>query len=253
MGWLARTYPEDDRPKYIAQTLQAAITVIALIAAGSWYFFDRRTEPHAILDLEVTGVRLDDNHALIEAKIIVENAGHTLLELERWDVRLLGVIPNSLCLADIATLPRDDWPRTIWIPWIAMPPELLVTDEPGEDCRRSAPMPRAWSETPGLYRGTRGFTSHNELRFATLRRFEGQAAHEIEPGEQDMRIFDFVVPCGLEVARISATVEKTRSRWLRWIRRDDREWWWKNRALVSLETICAGEPGTLAVLYGGGG
>ncbi|QLC25886.1 hypothetical protein HFP57_13195 [Parasphingopyxis algicola] len=251
MGWLARTYPEDERPKYIAQTLQAAITVVALIAAGSWYFFDRRTEPHAILDLEVTAVRLDENHALIEAKVIVENAGHTLLELERWDVRLLSVLPNTLCLLDIVALPPEYWPRTLWRPWIYFEP--TATAQYPADCLRSDPVPRFYPQRPGIYQAARGFANQSELRFDRVRRFSGIAEHDIEPGERDIRIFDFVVRCDLEVARISATVQETDGAWQGLFGRNEENLWWKNRVLVSLADVCDGDIGALAVLHAGQG
>ncbi len=195
-----------------AVSLQALITVIAVVVAGYWYLIERRGTAHANVEISAIGVRLNENAVLVQARVEIENSGQILLEPQEWEVRLLSVVPSRSFPLDAAIQDArdhyDQWPERI-------------------------------AGAPAYF--------DNELQWSALRRFNGPAEHEIEPGERDIRIFDMLVPCTVATANLTIALRKPRPQW--WRPAEPPEgWWWKDRLLIGLSGLCAGEAGVVRAL-----
>lgn len=195
-----------------AVSLQALVTVVAVLIAGYWYLIERRGTAHANLEIAAKGVRLSGNLALVEAHVAIRNAGQIVLSPREWDVRLLAVVPgySTPIRAAAADAARD---------FQAWPDQL--------------------EGKPAYFR--------NELQWTSLRRYSGPAEHEVEPGERDVRTFDFVVPCDVKAAKLTVALRKPEPNW--WQSAEaGREWWWKDRLLIGLTGLCDSKAGTVAAL-----
>lgn len=197
-----------------AVSWQGLAAMLIALVAGYWYLVERRGTAHANVEISATGVRLDGNRALIQARIAVENTGQILLKPQTLDVRLLSVIPHrGLPLAAVAQDAMDhidQWPA-----------ELV-----------GAPA----------YAGS-------ELQWNGLRQFRAPAVQEIEPGERDVRVIDMVVPCTVGAAKLTVQLRKPSPEWWQWwLSEPEGGWWWKDRMLISLRALCGSEVGVVRTL-----
>ena len=160
------------------------------------------------MTLSATGAKVARNTVLIQARVEIENNGHIRLAPQRWDLRLLSVVPARglpiEAIAQHAINRFDDWP------------ELIA----------SAPA-----------------YANNELRFSALRHFRGGGDYQVEPGERDARIFDVLVSCDIRTARLTVAVRKPHE----WMEAAERPggWWWRDRMLIGLGELCAERIGTV--------
>jgi hypothetical protein len=217
-----------------AIAIQAAVTAIAIVAAGVWYYFERTGKPHADVAMQVAGAKIEDGLVLIEVQVFTKNLGRRLLKTNDWNVRLQTVTPTSLPVKTIARLPAGDWPEKI---------------------------------------GDQRVYSEQAIEWPTIKMFEGQNRRETEPGEVDAVPFDFIVGCETKVARLVVFVKKEDSFGARikqsWRRafggqagerpadgsnsssnsgRDDDAkpgWWWSRQALVPVQDLCSKPAGSV--------
>lgn len=215
-----------------AESIQAMMTALAILVAGIWYFTERKSAAHADLALDVTGARISDDLVLVQVKVRTRNLGHILLETSDWDVRLQSVVPSYLPIDRIAAS------QEAWIPRIG---DLNIY----------------WD---------------HKIQWHTLREFRGRDRRQIEPGEVDLKTFDFLVRCDTILARVSVALRKPGSgassslwsmfsRW--WLHGSQQgvqgngqgqglsvdaneEWWWEDHALLPIARLCRAPVGSIS-------
>jgi hypothetical protein len=196
-----------------AVSLQALITAAAVILAGGWYLVERRGAAQADIELDVAGARLEGDAVLVEAKVTIHNRGQILLKPAQWDVQLLGLVPaNGL-------------------------PVAAAVEAGGR-------LPEEW---PALIDAQPLYSAEGEARWRGLRRYFERADLEVEPGEKDVKMFDFLIPCTIGAAVVSVRLRKPPPTFM-WEREPEGGRWWRDRGLVGLAALCAGPPGTVAAL-----
>lgn len=196
-----------------AASLQALITAAAVLLAGGWYLVERRGAAQADLELDLAGARLDDEAVLIQAKVTIHNRGQILLKPAQWDVQLLGLVPAG-----------------------GLPVGAAV--------EAGARFPEEW---PSLIGSDAIYSAEGEARWRGLRRYARRADLEVEPGEKDVKLFDFLLPCTVKSAVVSVRLRKPPPTFM-WEREPEEGRWWRDRGLVGLAELCAGRPGTVAAL-----
>ena len=213
---VGRLYRRNEKLDPVIQGVQAILTGFAILLAGSWYLVERKGMSHAELGIKADGVRMPGDVVLVQLRIEIRNVGHTLLRARDWDVRLQAIYPSDLPLAPLAGMQLNHWPSAV-----------------------------------GNYRAY----DKQALQWPTISRFRGQDLHEVEPGEADLKVVDFVVSCKSDkVIRATAALKKLDTRWdwpsvrkrIRFESQD--ELWWKERMLIDLGRLCASPQGTAAEL-----
>jgi hypothetical protein len=152
--------------KTVSDVASNAATIIAIVVGaiwGYWAFLRERTRwPKATLELVISHRELTPERTLLHTKVKVHNAGRGLMKLTRIRIDAYQVRP-------LAEETREDLDRG-----------LLVAN--GEFRANWKLLERAnllWGTAPGL-----------------------DAEPEIEPGENDEFINDFIVPSSLETVFI---------------------------------------------------
>jgi hypothetical protein len=201
-----------------AASLQAVITAAAVILAGGWYIVERRGAAQADIDLRVAGARLEGDAVLVEAKVTIQNRGQILLRPADWDVQLLAVAPAN-----------------------GLPVEAAVAAGVG--------LPSAW---PARIGSDPLYSAEGEARWRGLRRYAERADLEVEPGEKDVKMFDFLIPCTVRAAVVSVRLRKPPPTFV-WESEPEGGRWWRDRSLIGLAGLCAGATGTVAALGPGRG
>jgi hypothetical protein len=206
--WMMSRATEKFHPA--AASLQALVTAAAVILAGGWYMVERRGAAQADIELEVAGAKLAEGIVLVEVKVTVHNRGQVLVRPARWDVQLLSVAPaNGLPVAGAV--------------------------------EAGARMPQGWPKAIG---GQPLYSAEGEARWRGLRRYDQPADLEVEPGEKDVKMFDFLIPCSIDAAVVSVRLRKPPPA-LIWEREDEGGRWWRDRSLIGLTELCGGETGTV--------
>ena len=154
---------------------QAVVTSLAILAAGYFYFIERRAAPHLDISQSISILPLEDGYVDIEVLISLKNLGSTLLQLRRVDSRLQRVSPSGLNLNELTSM-------TI------------------------GPKYNKWPEK--FLDGTTDMFVKNEMRWPVIRYLTQQASNDIEPGESDTIFVSYIVPCDFKVAKISSQVQK---------------------------------------------
>jgi hypothetical protein len=219
IGLAGAVYRRTAKVEGVVNVVQSFLTAVAILLAGFWYFVERKGTSHADLQLRVEGAHLTDELALLEVHLAVRNSGTTLLKADQWKVQLLSVDPATLPLAAALALPGDSWPERV---------------------------------------GDAQLYSGGELLWPALRRFNGFEIHDVEPGETDIKTFDFLVACKDEkLLKVMASLRKADFKWDptavrlgRDTRATPREFWWKARALVDGGKVCAAPVGSTVKLSG---
>jgi len=58
-----------------------------------------------------------------------------------------------------------------------------------------------------------------------------------------------VIPCGVEVARLTVQLRKPSPLWWQgWLTEPEGGWWWKDRMLIGLRSLCRGPVGVVRTL-----
>ncbi len=210
--WLVGRYAHDSATLDPSiRIVQGGLTALAILLAGTWYFVERKGQSHAEVKLVVDAVRISEDFALVEVRHEIKNVGYIVLRPRLWDVQVLRVVPSTLPFAIIERAATNHWPAFV---------------------------------------NGRETYVEGELVWGILQQFKGKLEREIEPGEMDVVVMDFVVPCWVSVARVSSAIKKADRRWdvaaIRHRLREGRwmEWWWKDRALVDVGRVCAADVGT---------
>ena len=85
------------------QTMQAIISIIAVLAAGWWayniFVKERRAYPHANIDLIISHVPLSKDINLLRVAAMVTNTGTSRLVIEQMETRVQQVYPILPCTA----------------------------------------------------------------------------------------------------------------------------------------------------------
>jgi hypothetical protein len=178
----------------ITHIFQAVTTGVGILAAGYFYTVERRASPSLDISQSNSAFFLNyesGNYVSIEVNLHLKNVGNTLLKLRSLDARLSRVDPSGLDLNELGNLPRDSWPSQF-------------SDKNTE-----------------MYNVT-------EMRWPILRYVQSSIKRDIEPGESDIIIISFVVPCGINVVKVSAQLQKPGHPNL----------WWKTVGYVSIGDLC---------------
>jgi len=89
------------KTKDIAAIVQSVFTVVAIIAAGWWFWFGRQNEPRVRIDQSLTHFRVPEgnNSAVVAAiDVKVTNTGNVLVKLDGGHVDIDSIGPNSRSL-----------------------------------------------------------------------------------------------------------------------------------------------------------
>jgi hypothetical protein len=159
-----------------AETVQAVLTAGALLLAGYWYFVERKGQPHANVTQAVFVQHLQRGYVLVESHVSVQNLGSRLLKINQARMRLQQVSPALYPYDELAKKSGPDY-------WAALKPLMFK----GKPVR---------------------YFNELELSFPLLREYNGPVRHEVEPGETDLLVTSFIVPCTAKVVRITASLQK---------------------------------------------
>ena len=184
------------------QIVQAAATAIAL-ALGAWWFIEQRqTYPHAQLSQTVNVVPVAKGLIAVEVQVQFQNTGKLLIKLTHATVKLQTVAADPYGYPDLAQKNGEDY-------WKAKRPV----------------------QTPDL----RQF-NQAELRWPLLKQFDDKIDHRIEPGETDVLVFTFLVPCDqdLHMVRVASDIQKP-------AKGDETNFAWKTRAFADVTNACSGK------------
>lgn len=181
-----------------AVAVQSLATVVAIMFAGYWYVYERKGQPQANIGLEVTAIKVSPSYVALQTRFTIRNLGATLLEVGSADVRLQQMNPSSMPLKQVDALDREDFP------------EML-------------------GDTKLYFDGA--------LKWPTVRWFKGGASRQIEPGEADYRIVDFIASCQNKAMRVYFAMDRPGS-----------DQAWSDMAMISLSGICSKPVGSKEVL-----
>ena len=148
--------------KDIAQTVQAVITVVAILVGGFWAYLrfvrGRLGRPRANLTHQVTHRSLENDKVLLRVTVIVENVGNVLLRLGDCILRVQQILPLPVHVSR------------------AIQEDLELVEEDLTEIQ--------WSEIISRQRD-----------FAKL-------PVQLEPGENDEIVYDFVIDSDIETVKI---------------------------------------------------
>ena len=195
--------PQEEERKFnrFSQNVQALATGAAVVAGGYWYFIERHGHPHADISQNVHVVPVASGLIAVEAHVELKNLGRSLLEVNAANVRLQRVSADPYAYGDLSRLTEGAY-------WGSLRP----------------------GETPS----GRQFAS-GELRWPTINRFSGSIRHSIEPGETDLLVFTFLLPCvGERFVRIATEISNPAS---------ENELAWKDRSFVDVRPACTDRGG----------
>lgn len=139
-----------------AMAVQSLATTAALMLAAYWYVYERKGVPQANTRLEVVGLKVAPDAVALEARFTMTNLGSTLLEVGESDVRLQQMNVDSLPVARLLSLKREEFP------------ELLDGKDAYDD---------------------------GVLMWPTIKWFRGGGERDVEPGETDLRVADMMASC----------------------------------------------------------
>jgi hypothetical protein len=74
-------------------SVQHLVTILAIVAAGSWFIYSNEYVPRFNMKHLVTHYNIDNNLVLVRVEIEVENVGRTQIKIEKGFVRLNQVRP----------------------------------------------------------------------------------------------------------------------------------------------------------------
>jgi hypothetical protein len=81
----------------IAATVQAIVTIIAVIIGGLWtynlFIKGRKEYPHANLEQKISHVTLSEGVNLLRIGIDVNNTGDIRMKIGRWTIRVQQILP----------------------------------------------------------------------------------------------------------------------------------------------------------------
>jgi hypothetical protein len=144
-----------------ASYAQSVATVVGVVAAAYLFLVERRDKPHADVSQDLRVIPLDQSSVAIEAAISVKNLGNQLITLNHLNTRLQAT--------NLASAGLQDLPRTAGVGY--------------------------WKAT-GTIEGKSDLAfDETELRWPQIRIYDGKIDHEIEPGETDVIVATFIVPC----------------------------------------------------------
>jgi hypothetical protein len=191
---------------HLVQIIQGAATAIAL-ALGAWWFIEQRqTYPHAQLSQSVNVVRVAKGLIAVEVQVQFQNTGKLLIHLTHATVKLQNVAAEPYSYADLAVKNGADY-------WKANRP-------------MPTPDPRQFNQA--------------ELRWPVLKQFDDKIDHVIEPGETDVLVFTFLIPCRsdpndpsseMHVLRIASDIHKP-------AKGQTTDFAWKTRAFADVTNAC---------------
>ena len=186
---------KDAHLKPWAEAVQALLTALAIVLAGYWYFVERKGEPHADVTQKVDVMPLEPGIVVVEATIQIKNIGTRLLKIKSEDVRLQKVAPAEQEVTALA------------------------------DLRGGAPF--SAKLTSAMRAGNDEAYDEGEIAWPTLQSFDRPLDRQIEAGETDQLVVDFIVRCDARAVRIASYVSK------------DDDMSWSAATLVNLREPCA--------------
>jgi len=187
----------------VAQIAQGTATAVALLAGAWWFIEQRQTFPHAKVEQAVDIVPVAKGLISVEAQVRFENTGKLMIRLTHATVKLQNVAADPY---GYAVLAEDNGPSY----WTATRPI-------------STPDPRQFNE--------------GELRWPLLKQFDGPIDHVVEPGETDVLVFTFLLPCRpdknaaeLRMVRVASDIHKPAEGTI--------DFAWKARAFADVSEAC---------------
>jgi hypothetical protein len=197
---------------HVAGIIQAVATTIAL-GLGAWWFVEQRqTYPHGQVKQVVDVHRVGTAAIAVEAQVSFENTGKRLIHLESANIKLQDVSPEPYGYEELASQDGVAY-------WNAKRPV-------------QTPDPRQFNQ--------------GELRWPLIKQFDQSIDHRVEPGETDVLVFTFLVPCStgegrsvrkLGVLRVASDIHKPRTE-------EEHGFAWKARTFVDVTAACKGKAST---------
>lgn len=155
-----------ETPANVAAIVESGAAVAALVLGGWWFLAQRENYSRIDLSQSAQVIPLGHGTIAIEAILNVKNAGMKQAKLHRARVRLQEASGWQFDYDQLAAMDGTKY-------WRALRPPI----------------------TPDRRQFNAG-----ELRWPSLKIFDGAIDSHIEPGETDTLIFTFLVPCRREVA-----------------------------------------------------
>lgn len=153
-----------------ALIFQSIVTGAAILAAGYFYFVERRSAPKLDVSQTLSVFRVDQKYVTIESVVSIKNLGYTLLKLRDLDARLQKITPNKLAMEELGKLKYDVWPQN-------------------------------FGNKDAMYSGT-------EMTWPIVRYASQKMTRDIEPGENDTIVLSFIVSCDIHVLKLSTQLKK---------------------------------------------
>jgi len=145
----------------VASIAQAIATTIALVLGAWWFREQREMYPHAQLEQTLQVVPVKPGLIAVEAHVQFDNKGMTRIDLTHANVKLQNVSEQPYQYSKLADLRGPPY-------WQATrPPQSSIAPQ----------------------------FSEGELRWPVWNQFDGPIDHLVEPGETDILVFTFVLPC----------------------------------------------------------
>jgi hypothetical protein len=184
-----------------AESAQAVMAILGIGVGGLWTYMlfvkDRLGYPHATLDLSTAQVALTAQAALLQVVLKVHNSGETLMHLSRATVRIQQILPIDGCAEN----------------------EVCVTKELNDASNDISRISDRF-DWP--------IVSNREATWTSPR--------SVEPGEDDIMDFEFVLPDSIQVVRVYGYIPNDETS-----RAASDPKGWNISRIVDLRKITAGE------------
>lgn len=197
-------YVSGNRGRHTMEALAALLTCLALMAAGYWYFVERRGLPKLNATPSIQTWAVEDGMVFVRVELLMENVGST-------DIVMLPDDPFRMEIGQVLPLAgqqaRDLVAAYHPVDSDSGPLEILQTD-----------------------------------KYPSRAIIKGGLDLRIEPGETEKRYFKAVVPCvdGL-VSSVRVDIPKKVDWFQGVLEQDRRQLFWRGQAISDPITTCNGE------------
>lgn len=195
-----------EKAQHFFGIVQAIATTTAIIVGALWFYLQREIYPRAQVQQSVEVVPVDRGLVGVEVHVRFVNSGKQLIRLTRATVMFQVVTAKPYDYAKLAEQDEASY-------WDAL--------RPGSKSDRQF--------------------DQGELRWPTFKKFDGPIDYRIEPGETDVLVFTFLVPCSIgtgpgaipmHFVRVASDVHKPENA-------EDPGFAWKARTFTDLSTVCS--------------
>lgn len=89
-----------DKIKDWLAILQSVATIVAILAAGWWFFMQRQNQPRLRLEHRIAHRRLSPDRQLLIVDIMLSNVGNVKLDLNCGKIRVFTILPQRAVLVN---------------------------------------------------------------------------------------------------------------------------------------------------------